>query len=454
MSDTLARLDEAAARQFDHFTALLERLVAQPSVAAQGRGIAECAALVADMLREHGIDAEVVPSAGNPVVVGEGGQGDRTLLFYLHYDVQPAEPLELWSSPPFELTERDGALYGRGSADDKGHIAARLAALAAVREVVGELPCRVKFVIEGEEEIGSPSLPAFVEQHRDRLAADACVWEFGSVDYDDVPLQMLGMRGICFVELSLKTADLDAHSGMMGSVIDNAAWRLVWALNTLKGPDERIKIPGFYDNVVLPTERDLDMLRALPAERWEHARDLYGFEEYLGGETDALALYRSVFRPTCTIAGLTSGYQGAGAKTIVPAEALAKIDFRLVPDQTPEEVLAKLRAHLDAEGFEDVEIRYLGGEPPARTDPDDPFVALVNTEAAAVYGAAPRVEPMIGGSGPNHAFIHHLNVPVVMAGVGYPGARAHAPDEHVRLGDVVKGIQHTARIIARFGAGE
>ena len=431
----------------------LSTLCAQPSVSAQGLGIRECADLVASMLARRGFATQVMPTAGNPVVYGErAGATAKTLLLYNHYDVQPAEPLELWDSPPFTPTLRDGALYARGVSDDKGHIVCRLAALDAVLAVTGELPCRTKFVIEGEEEVSSVSLPDFVHQERERLAADACVWEFGSVDHTGTPMQYTGMRGICYVELRSKTADQDAHSGLAGSIFPNAAWRLVWALATLKDQDERIRLPGFYDNVVPPTARDWALLAELPEESAD-LRARYGIGHFLKGLTDGLPLRReAVFVPTCTICGLTSGYQGPGAKTVLPAQASAKVDFRLVPNQTPAEILAKLRAHLDAEGFADLEVHFLGGEAPGRTDPDHPFVRLVVQAAEGVYDQPMRVVPMIGGSGPNHAFIQELGVPIATAGVGYPGAQVHAPNENLRLDHFENGIRHSARILCMFGS--
>lgn len=447
----LAEIDAHIESHLDETIADLARLCAVPSVAAQGHGIEPCAELVAELLRARGFSAEIVPSDGNPVVLGEqGGRSDRTLLCYNHYDVQPAEPLELWTSPPFDLARRHGQLFARGVADDKGEIMGRLAAIDAVRSALGELPCRVKFVIEGEEEISSPSLPAFIERHAGRLAADACIWEFGSVNDHGVPVQYLGLRGICYVELSVETLDLDAHSGIGGSIFPNAAWRLVWALGSLKGPDERIRIPGFYDDVLPPSAGDLELLAAIPDDAPEHRKN-YGVRQFLKGLEGAELRREQVFVPTCTICGLDSGYQGPGSKTVLPARARAKVDFRLVPDQDPEDVLAKLRRHLDAEGFADVQVRYLGGERPARTDPGDPFVQLVNAAAREVYGAAPIVWPMIGGSGPNHPFIHHLHVPVAMLGGGYPGSRAHAPDENIRIDDFVKGAKHMARVLLAFG---
>jgi acetylornithine deacetylase/succinyl-diaminopimelate desuccinylase-like protein len=448
----LAKIDAHIEQNLADWLDQLARLCAQPSVSAQNLGITQCAELVATMLHEQGYQAEIMPSAGYPVVYGQGhGRSDKTLLFYLHYDVQPVEPLELWHSPPFTLTRRDDAFYARGVSDDKGHIIARLAALAAVRGALGELPCHVKFIIEGEEEIGSPNMPAFVEQHQERLAADACIWEFGSVDYEGRPTQSLGMRGICYVELSVQTATIDAHSGLGGSIFPNAAWRLVWALNTLKDHNEHILIPGFYDNVAPPSQRDRALLAELPEQAAE-LQAMYGLPGFLKGMTGGLALKQAaVFEPTCTICGLTSGYQGPGSKTVLPAKASAKVDFRLVPHQAPDEVLAKLRAHLDAQGFADVTIAYLGGGRPAKVDPDDPFVQLTLETAAEVYGQEPVVEPMIGGSGPNYPFIHLLGLPLVSAGVGYPGSQVHAPNENMRLDHFINGVRHTARIIERFG---
>ncbi|HEY4688962.1 MAG TPA: M20/M25/M40 family metallo-hydrolase [Anaerolineae bacterium] len=452
MDDLQPKIDAYIRDHLDESVAELSTLCAQPSVSAQGLGIHECAELVASMLRRRGFHVEIMPTRGYPVVYGEiKGKTNKTLLFYNHYDVQPPEPLELWDSPPFQPSLREGVLYARGVSDDKGHIQCRLSAIDAVKAVMGELPCHIKFLIEGEEEISSMSLPPFIEQHKDKLAADACIWEFGGVNDEGIPMQYVGMRGICYVELRVKTATLDAHSGLGGSIFPNAAWRLVWALNSLKGPDERIRIPEFYDNVVPPTPRDLELLGALPDESQNYLKR-YGLKGFLKGMTGGLELKREeVFVPTCTICGLTSGYQGPGSKTVLPAEASAKVDFRLVPDQTPEEIVAKLRKHLDAEGFGDIEVVLIGGEAPGRVDPDHPFVKLVVEAAKGIYERDMLVVPMIGGSGPNHAFIEHLKVPIATAGVGYPGSRAHAPNENVRLDDFVKGTRHTARIIRMLG---
>jgi acetylornithine deacetylase/succinyl-diaminopimelate desuccinylase-like protein len=432
----------------------LSALCSQPSISAQGLGMEECANLVSEMLTKRGFDSRVVPSDGYPVVYAErNGSADKTLLFYNHYDVQPPEPLELWDSPPFEPTIRDGRMFARGVSDDKGHIQCRLAAIDAILAVMDELPCTIKFVIEGEEETGSKNLPAFLEKNREMLAADACIWEFGGVNHEGTPVQYAGLRGDYYVELSVKTASRDSHSGLSGSIFPNAAWRLTWALSTLKDREERIQLPGFYDKVVPPSERDLELLSKLPDEASSY-KEIYELNGFLKDLQGGLELKReAVFSPTCTICGLTSGYQGPGSKTVLPAQASAKVDFRLVPDMMPEDVGKQLRAHLDSHGFGDVEIKELGGEPAGRTDLDDPFLQLVVRTAEEVYGVPQLINPMVGGSGPNHAFLHFLKLPVATAGVGYPGANSHAPNENLVIENFVDGVRHTARIIYEFGEG-
>jgi acetylornithine deacetylase/succinyl-diaminopimelate desuccinylase-like protein len=451
ISDLYRELDIFIAHHLDEWIAELAALCAQPSISARGGEMEACAKLVVDSLRRRGLAAEILTTRGQPVVYGEAqGRSPKTMLFYNHYDVQPPEPLDLWDSPPFELTRRGNLLFARGVSDDKGHLVCRLAALDAVLAVTGSFPVGVKFLVEGEEESGSASLEPFIADHRGRLAADACLWEYGEVDAGEVPVLHAGMRGICYVELRARTASLDAHSGIGGSIFPNAAWRLLWALNTLKGPDERIRIPGFYDGARRATARDIELLAAIPDQCGDYL-ERYGLAGFLLGMTGGVELKRAqVFEPTCTICGLSSGYEGPGAKTVLPAAATAKVDFRLVPDQMPADILAKLRAHLDSEGFADIQIIELGSEPPARVDPDHPFLRLVVETARGIYEHEMLVDPMSGGSGPIHAFIEHLGVPIATPGIGHPGARIHAPNENIRLDLFEKGIRHTARILLRF----
>jgi len=445
------KVDAYLEKNIDKSIAELSRLVAQPSVGAQNLGMKECAALVGEMLKARGFKVEIMATDGAPVVFGERkGKSDKTLLIYNHYDVQPPEPLELWETPPFEPSLCNGKLYGRGVSDDKGHIAARLFAIDALLDEQGELPCNIKFIIEGEEETSSVHLYDFILKNKDRLKADACMWEFGSVNSHETPIQYLGLRGICYVELSVETANRDVHSGTGGSIFPNAAWRLVWALSTLKGEDERILIPGFYDGIQPPSARDRELMSALP-EISEEYKSMYGVKNFVKGLTGGVDLrMEEVFVPTCTICGLTSGYQGPGSKTVLPARASAKVDFRLEVGQDPVDIRKKLRAHLDAQGFSDVMITDLGGDKAARTDPDDPFIQLVAKVAEEVYEVPMQLVPMIGGSGPSYPFVHDLGLPVAMAGIGYPETGAHAPNENVRVDLYLKHARHMARIINEF----
>jgi len=447
----LQSYDDFLNKNLDKSISELSRFCEQPSIAAQKLGLNECAKLVADMLKIRGFSVEILSTDGAPVVFGERkGRADKTILFYNHYDVQPPEPLELWNSPPFTPTLIDGKLYARGVSDDKGHLTSRLFAIDSLLAIDGELPCNIKFIVEGEEEISSIHLKDFVLNHAEKLKADACIWEFGGVDHREVPVQYLGLRGICYVELTVETAKIDVHSGLGGSIFPNAAWRLIWALASIKDEREHIRLPGHYDHVKQPSIRDRELMEALP-ETSEEYKTRYGVDHFINDLTSGVELrIAEVFEPTCTICGLTSGYQGEGSKTVLPARASAKVDFRLVPDQTPEQVIKALRLHLDNEGFSDVQINYLGGEQPARTDPDDPFVALVVETARPVYGQPMQIVPLSGGSGPNHAFVHFLKLPVVSAGIGYPGSQAHAPNENIRLDLYLKGAMHIVRILKGF----
>ena len=452
MTTPLQRVDAYIDQHFDRFVGMLGDLCAIPSVAAQGQGIDPCATRVAELLSAVGLDAQLIATAGNPVVYAEAkGTRDTTLLCYNHYDVQPAEPFDLWHSDPFTMTRKDNLLIARGVADDKGELVSRIAAIAAVKHVLGEIPVGIKFLIEGEEEIASPNLAPFIHANVDRLKADACVWEFGTHNADGVPISYLGLRGICYLEISVETAKIDTHSGIAGSILPNAAWRLVWALNSLKDQDERIQLPNFYESVIAPTARDMELLAALP-DSDEEMQELFGNTMFLKNASGVELRRREIFEPTCTICGITTGYQGAGQKTVLPARASAKVDFRLVPDQKPEDVVKQLRAHFDAHGFSDIHITVVGAGRPARTAPDHPLVQSLVDSAMDVYGREPLIWPMSGGSGPNYLFSHDIGVPIVTLGVGYSGSRIHAPNENIRINDFRNGMRHTAALLMRLGA--
>ena len=439
----------------------LRELCKLPSVSAQNTAIEEMAEHGSGLLRDLGFEARVLPkpalsgaegTGGYPVVYAEQpGRSARTLLFYNHYDVQPAEPLELWSSPPFQPTLRDGKLYGRGISDNKGNIAARLAAIRAWKEVRGELPCTVKFCIEGDEEIGSPQMEEFVAEQRELLAADACVREGGGVTWEGVPQVMLGVKGLLYVELESNTVNRDAHSAS-GTVLPNAAWRLAWAVASIKGPDERVLIDGFYEAVRPSTPEERAAVEAMPAEEAETLKS-YGVEEAVTGVRGLEYRLRHLFEPTATIDGLTSGYEGEGAKTVLPARAMAKMDFRLVPDQDPDDIFTKLRRYLDSGGFSDITLRLVAGVRPARTPVTDPLVEVMRRAVVDAYGREPLIVPTMAGTGPLHPFVATLGLPTADIGIGYPDTRIHAPDENIRIEDFRNGAKAVAALLQRFGEG-
>ena len=440
----------------EHLEEALEQLreyVALASVSAQGQSISETAEFVRALLASLGATVAVLKKEppGNPVVVGElAGDSAKTLLLYNHYDVQPAEPFELWTSPPFELRRDGDFLYGRGICDNKGHLIARLLALRALQGAHGgRLPITVKFLIEGDEEIGSAKLLEFVQRHRERLSSDVCLHEGGSVDRAGRPVVTLGVKGILAVQLHVRTAARDSHSSLAATV-PNAAWRLVWALASLKDADERVLIPGFYDDARGPTAQEDKFLRDLPAEE-ELLLQSLELRDFVCGVRGYDYQRRLIFSPTCTINGLSAGYEGPGMKTVLPAEATAKVDFRLVPDQDPAEITELLRRHLAQQGFDDIDVTTHEGELPARTDADDPFVALVRSTARAVYGEEPVMVPNMEATQPLHPMMSVLGVPMASSGIGNPESRIHAPDENIRIGDFIAGTKHVAAIIEALG---
>jgi len=435
------------ARFFD----LLSELVALPSVAAEGRAQAATAEAVAGMLRELGLAVEFHETDGAPVVFAERRvPGAPTILFYNHYDVQPADPLELWTSDPFILSERDGHLYGRGASDDKGQLVSRIIALEWLkRRHGGELPIGVLFVVEGEEEVGSPNMEPYLARMRERLQADACVWEFGGVDSDDRPNLYCGLKGILSVDLSVRTASYDQHSAM-GPVVQNAVWLLAAAVAGLRDADGRVQIEGFYERVRANSEREQHYLALAPAEDATVAANL-GIERFLGDARASEWQRRLQTEPVVNVNGLHGGYGGPGMKTVLPASASAKLDFRLVPDQQPLEILELLRSHLQRHGFGAVEVSLAERpEHPSRVDPDHPWVQHAAAALEEVYGVPATILVSSGGSGPLYPFVHELGVPVIMIGIGHAGGRVHAPDENIRWIDVERGTLATLRTLERY----
>lgn len=446
MQDIDRYIDEHAAE----YIASLQKLVQQRSIAAQNDGMVETAALVEEMLRGVGAAPQQYDTRGGfPVVFAElPGKSSKTLSFYNHYDVQPADPLDLWEHDPWACAEKDGRFWGRGVADNKGNLAARIAAVDAWRSVRGDLPLTVKHIAEGEEEIGSPHLANFTADHPDLCQSDACIWEFGGVNEEGKLLIHLGLKGMCYVELRVRGASGDQHSSVATST-PNAAWRLVWALSTLKGPDEHVLIPGFYDRVKPPTDAERAALERMPSVEAQRLEKL-GISEFLLGLTGIELKLRDYFQPTCTIAGIQSGYTGTGTKTVLPAAAMAKVDMRLVADQDPAEIASLLRTHLDANGFEDIEIELLSALHPARTSLEAPIAKVVVETSRDLYDGEPVIAPTSAGSGPWYQLLTQFGIDGCTAGVGHPRSNAHAPNENIYVADYIRGIKHICRIMERF----
>jgi acetylornithine deacetylase/succinyl-diaminopimelate desuccinylase-like protein len=434
----------------DMYIEWLQNLCQIPSVAAQNRGMEEAGDAVLSILERYNkAETQLIETEGYPVVFGEiKGASKKTLSFYNHYDVQPEDPIELWDVPPFEAQIVDGKLIARGSADNKGNLVARIAAVHAYQQVYGELPISVKFIVEGEEEIGSPNLGPFAEKNKELIQADGCVWEFGYKNADGRQQISLGVKGMVYVELTCKGANTDLHSAN-AAVIENPAWRLVWALQTLKDENNRVQIPGFYDDVLELTNQDHKLIADLLYSEKEMKEQLE-INHFVNNVSGNKLKEQLIFSPTCNICGIESGYIGEGAKTVLPKEAKAKVDFRLVPDQDPNKVVEQLRSHLDEHGFSDIEIETFGLEHPARTSSEDPLAESVVSATKYVTGMEPTIMPMSPGTGPMYELCQKLGIPAVSVGVGNFASNNHAPNENILIKDYIDGIKVIAQVIDEF----
>jgi acetylornithine deacetylase/succinyl-diaminopimelate desuccinylase-like protein len=420
-------------------------------MAGDDNGLRAMAGWVESKLADVGATTRRLPYQGAPdAVLGELGAGERTLLIYDHYDVQPVDPLDLWNSKPFEPDERDGKLFARGAADNKGDLVARLAALNVYREVHGELPAKIKFLVEGEEEVGSSHFEALVSKYRDDLAADGCIWEGHGIDHKGRPSLVFGAKGLAYVELTYRGLNDDQHSSL-AAYAPSPVWKLVEALGTLRSPDGRVLIDGFYDDVVQPDETDLEMLANYPFEE-DAERERLGIDTFVAGDTGTDLVRRVFFEPTCNIAGIVAGFTVPGlSKTVLPKEVLAKLDLRLVPDQDPNDIVAKLKKHLDAHGFGDIHVSPMSMEHPVRS-PSDSLVARAALEALPqAFDQEPSVAPMMIGTGPMYPVAHLLGIPTVSpAGVARPDSNLHAPNENIRIDDFLKVIEYTVAYLETF----
>jgi len=444
-------VDAYVEKNAQRFVDELKELCAFPSISNHGRDAIQPARdWIADRLTRYTDRVETLEAGGMPALYAEvKGAGRRKLLLYQHYDVQPVDPIDLWDSPPFEPSERDGRIYARGVADDKADVMARIHALETMK-ALGDVPVTLRFLIEGEEEIGSKSFEKIAHDHADKLKADGCLWESGA-SFDDAgrPTIQFGCRGLLYVNLRVRLLDFDQHSGF-ASIYPSAAMYLVAALSSLRDRDMNVKIAGFYDRVVRPTDNDRRMMSQIDPEV-EKRRKLVGFDKLVRDPKPDQVVEQMLFLPTCNIAGITTGYQGPGSKTVLPAEATAKLDFRLIPDQDPDEILELLRKHLDANGFEKVEIFAGEGEKPARSDAGSAVARAMIDAVKEMYGE-PVLWPFMPATGPMHPVVADLGVPTVLpVGVGRPDNRIHAPNENIHAADYLNAIRLMCRVWERFG---
>jgi acetylornithine deacetylase/succinyl-diaminopimelate desuccinylase-like protein len=424
----------------------LEALLAIPSISAlpeHASDVRRCAEWCGEELRRVGLsNVRLIETPGQPVVYGDwtGAPGAPTILFYGHYDVQPVDPLNLWESPPFEATIRDGEIYARGAADDKGQIFMHMKAVEAHLRQQGRLPVNMKFMIEGEEEVGSEHLDDFVRSHKNELGADVVVISDSAMFARGVPSMCYGLRGLVYFQIDLRGSKTDLHSGSFGGAVANPAFVLAQMIAQMKDRGGRIKIPGFYDDVRPLQEEERKAWASLPFNEKAYRKD-FGIPK-LAGESGYTTLERTWARPTLEVNGLLSGFTGEGAKTVLPAVAMAKMSMRLVPDQDPDKIAQLFEAYVRKLAPKSVELKItrMHGGKPWMASLDNRFVQAAGRAIEKGFGRTP-IFTREGGSIPVvSTFQEELGLPSVLFGVGLPDENAHAPNEKLDLGNFHNGI--------------
>ncbi|HJL67272.1 MAG TPA: M20/M25/M40 family metallo-hydrolase [Nitrosopumilus sp.] len=430
----------------------LQTLIRQPSVSAKNEGIEECASLVQKLLKKSGIHSELLrlKKGVAPIVYGEiksKQNPKKTLMFYNHYDVQPAEPFDLWEFPPFSATRKGNKIFGRGATDDKGELITRIKAVEACLKTTGDVPCNIKFVIEGEEETGSAHIEDYLKKFKKKFSCDGVIWEFGYVDAKNRPIVGLGMKGLLFVELSIQESIRDAHSSL-AVLIKNPAWRLIEAVHTLRNSDGKILIKDWYKDVLPFSKKDLEIISKEPFDQNAFKKE-FGIKSFVGNKKGLDAKKALVGGATCNIAGFVSGYTGEGAKTVLPGKALVKIDFRLVPKMNPKKQVMLLKKHLKSKGFSDIAIKVFHGEAAARTNSSESFVSDVKNAADKAFGKS-ILNVSNAGTGPMHPFVEILNAPCISVGSTYMFSRIHSPNEFARVDLLKKTTKCICMIMENF----
>jgi acetylornithine deacetylase/succinyl-diaminopimelate desuccinylase-like protein len=430
----------------DRYLSELKDLLAIPSISAlpeHASDVRRCAQWCADEMGRIGLqNVRLIDTPGNPVVYGDwlGAPGAPTMLFYGHYDVQPVDPLNLWISPPFEATIRDGEIYARGSADDKGQVFMHFKAIEAHMKQNGRLPVNMKIILEGEEEVGSAHLDDFIGAHKSELKADVVVISDSGMFARGVPSICYGLRGLVYFQLDLRGSSTDLHSGSFGGAVANPAFVLAQMLAQMKDRGGRIKIPNFYDDVLPLKDEERQAWATLPYNEKQYKKD-FGIPK-LSGETGYTTLERTWARPTFEVNGLLSGFTGEGAKTVLPAVAMAKVSMRLVPNQDPNRIAELFEAYVRKITPKTVELKVTRMQrgKPWMTSLDNPFMQAAGRAIEQGFGRKP-VFTREGGSIPVvSTFQEELGLPAVLFGVGLPDENAHAPNEKLDLGNFHNGV--------------
>jgi acetylornithine deacetylase/succinyl-diaminopimelate desuccinylase-like protein len=442
--------DRVVAERLERWTAELAEYLAIPSEGGDPAALRAAADWTADRLRRLGAAVEVLEVDGAPpLVVGEIGDGPRTVSAVQHYDVQPATPLDLWTTPPYEPAIRDGRVWARGATDNKGELLPRIWAVEAWLEAIGKLPCRVRFLVEGQEEMGSNALDALLDLRPRLREADAALIEGGGLDLSGRPGIVAGGKGIVVLELHLRTLAHDAHSSL-SVLLPNAAHRLVQALATFWDADGRPAIEGLRTGRREPTPAQLAVVAAMDLQELQDIRDEWGVERFLGGLDGAAAMTASIFDTTLNVQGLWAGHTERTPKTVTPAEAHARLDIRIVPDQRAGDVVEAVRRHLERHGYADVEIEVREGEPAWWTPTDHPVVTAAARVSEEVTGLEPSVGISMAGTVPMHQVCARHRVPATSLGAGRADCRAHAPDENIRIEDLATATRITGRFLDAF----
>jgi acetylornithine deacetylase/succinyl-diaminopimelate desuccinylase-like protein len=445
------KYDRYVDRHSRNFIERLQAICRMPSVAARGTGMRTMAEAVEQMMQRVGIGTRSFRmGTGYPIIYGECGSGPQTYVVYGHYDVQPVGQLTEWSAGPFAASIIDGKLFARGASNSKGDLVARLAAIETYQKTFGKLPVSLRFVIEGEDGIGSPSLYRFTAEHADLLTADGCIWDEGYRDTKERPVISLGFKGITFLELWAHGARLDLHS-KWGAIVPNPAWKLVQALATITSPKGVITIDGFSSHVAPISDDDAEALKNIELDEVGLKRE-FRISTWIRSMKGSALVKEHIFGPTCTICGIQTGHTEAGPKTVLPSSAMARLDFRLVPDLTPDLIVKLLREHLDLRGFKDIEIVELGSAPLAKSPAKSVVARAVIDSATEIYGMPAIVYPMDPSSGPVGAVcgVSTPPTPVASFGTSYAGSSPHGPDENIRLDDFLQSIKFIGRIIHRL----